>query len=52
MRSSLFISAIAALVSSVTAADAVKGSAEGFAKGKHIQWTRILGPHNADPNQV
>ncbi|KAH7084677.1 pectin lyase fold/virulence factor [Paraphoma chrysanthemicola] len=33
MRTSLFVSALAALVSSVTAADAVKGSAEGFAKG-------------------
>jgi hypothetical protein len=33
MRSSIIISALAAFVSSVTAADGVKGAAEGFAKG-------------------
>jgi pectin lyase len=33
MRSSIVIAAFAAFISSVTAADAVKGAAEGFAKG-------------------
>jgi pectin lyase len=33
MRSSTVIAAFAAFISSVTAADAVKGAAEGFAKG-------------------
>ena len=33
MKSSILVTAFAAFVSSVIAADAVKGAAEGFAKG-------------------
>lgn len=34
MKYSLFVAVVTAFVSSVNAADAVKGAAEGFAKGK------------------
>jgi pectin lyase len=33
MKYSLFVAVVAAFASSVSAADAVKGAAEGFAKG-------------------
>jgi len=36
MKYQLFAAVVAAFASSVNAADAVKGAAEGFAKGKHL----------------
>lgn len=36
MKYSLFTAVVAAFASSVSAADGVKGAAEGFAKGKHL----------------
>ena len=36
MKYQLFAAVVAAFACSVNAADAVKGAAEGFAKGKHL----------------
>jgi pectin lyase len=41
MKSTIFVAAVAAFISSVTAADGVKGAAEGFAKGKSI-FTKVF----------
>jgi pectin lyase len=44
MKYSLFAAVVAAFASSVSAADAVKGAAEGFAKGMydHLSYERKL----------